>query len=116
MKIYVDEEGQNVRVDFGGEKYIRVAPSPFTGEMVTEISPVSWLPATLGDSELVYETPEPGPEWPTKANAMVVAEDPYREAEIYVREYDYWVSLSGDAMPEEQLKLVRVIFEGEDTQ
>ena len=116
MKIYVDEGSQSVRIDFGEKRYVLAELSQFTGKVIANTGPAWWSPSALGKSELVYETPEPGPEWPTKANAMVVAEDPQWESGIYVREYDYWVSLSGDTVPEEYLKLVRVIFEGEDTQ
>lgn len=61
MKIYVNEESQAVRIDFGGEEYARVSISPFTGEVVTEVALSALLPLILGDSEPVYETPEP--EW-----------------------------------------------------
>lgn len=64
MKIYVNEESQDVRVDFGEEEYARVSVSRSTGKVFTEVFPAGWLPVALGDSEPVYESPAPAYEPP----------------------------------------------------
>lgn len=119
MKIYVNEESQDVRVDFGGEEYARVSISRFTGQVFTEDCPASWLPNVLGDSELVYETPAPPLEWPTKPHAVVeaVTNSGHKGTFISGRtKPGFWTSTaSGLPYGSHELTPERIIFEGEDT-
>ena len=118
MKIYVDEESQEVRIDFGRKDYVRVAFSPVTGDVVTEVAPVGWLPNVLGDSELVYETPVPPLEWPTKPHAVVeaVTNSGHKGTFISGRTTPwFWTSAaSGLTYSPHEITLKRIIFEGED--
>ena len=113
MKIYVDEKTQEVRIDFGLENYA-LAYANYEGKVRVN-TPMTALIGNFTEN-LVYETPAPPLEWPTKPNALVVAGALYRRDETYVREDDYWVNLHGVAKAEEDLELKRIIFEGEDTQ
>lgn len=115
MKIYVDEGRQVVRVDFGEKGYILAELNRFAGEVGSCAAPASWLPNVLGYSELVYESPAPPLEWPTKPNALVEAKTTFRAQERFICQGNFWAAVEdGTEYYPRDLELKRIIFEGED--